>query len=52
MKTKNFDDFDAFAASLKDVESKMLLRNAERRRWSVSAVDMGELNLQLGLLGS
>ena len=52
MKTKIFHDFDAFANSVKDVESKMLLRNPERRFWSVSAVDLGEMDLQLGLLGS
>lgn len=52
MKTKIFDDFDAFADSIKDVDSKMLLRNPERRLWSVSAVELGELDLQLGLLGS
>lgn len=52
MKTKNFDDFDAFADSIKDVDSRMLLRNPEQRSWSVSAVDLGELDLQLGLLGS
>ena len=52
MKTKIFDDFDAFAASVKDVDSKMLLRNPERRRWSASAIELGEMDLQLGLLGS
>lgn len=52
MKTKNFDDFDAFAASVKDIDSKMLLRDPGRRFWSVSAAELGEMDLQLGLLGS
>ena len=39
MQTRVFHDFDDFAASVRDVESKMLLRNAEQRCWSVSSVE-------------
>jgi len=52
MRTQTFDDFDAFAASIRDVDSKMLLRNPNQRTWSVSSVDLGRIDVQLGKLGS
>ena len=47
-----FHDFDAFAESLRDLDSKMMLRNPKRRIWSVSSVDLGEIDVQHGRLGS
>lgn len=52
MRQRVFDDFDAFAASVRDVESKMLARNPTRRVWSVSSVEIGRIDLQVGRLGS
>jgi AraC family ethanolamine operon transcriptional activator len=52
MKTKIFHDFDAFAESVRDVDSKMMLRNPKRRLWSTTAIDLGEINIQVGRLGS
>ncbi len=52
MRTQVFRDFDAFAESVRDVDSKMLLRNPKRRVWSTASVDLGPINLQFGKLGS
>jgi AraC family ethanolamine operon transcriptional activator len=52
MRSQVFDDFDAFAESVRGVESKMLLRNPQRRIWSTSSVDLGRIDVQLGRLGS
>ena len=52
MRSQVFDDFDAFAESVRDVDSKMLLRNPQRRVWSTSSVDLGCIDVQLGKLGS
>ena len=53
MKQEVFTDFDAFAASVQGIESKMLLRNPQRHFWSHSAVRLGRgIDVQLGRLGS
>ena len=52
MRSQVFDDFDAFAESVRDVDSKMLLRNPQRRVWSTCSVDLGRIDIQLGKLGS
>jgi len=52
MQSQLFRDFDAFAESVRDVESKMMLRNPKRRIWSISHVDLPSIHVQLGRLGS
>ena len=52
MKSQTFHDFDAFVESIRDVESRMLLRNPRRRLWSISLVDLQGVHVQLGRLGS
>jgi AraC family ethanolamine operon transcriptional activator len=52
MKSQVFFDFDAFAASVRDVDSKMLLRNPQRRTWSIDSVEVNGIDLQIGRLGS
>jgi AraC family ethanolamine operon transcriptional activator len=52
MRSQVFRDFDAFAESVRDVDSRMLLRNATRRVWYTSSVDLGRIDVQLGRLGS
>jgi hypothetical protein len=47
-----FHDFDAFAASVRNVESRMMFRNAERRTWRHDSVVVGRVAVQRGLLGS
>ena len=52
MQSKEFRDFEAFATSVRGVESKMLSRNPKRRTWSISTVALGGIDVQLGRLGS
>lgn len=52
MKSHVFHDFDEFCESINGVESKMLLRNPERRVWTIDAVDIDGIDLQIGRLGS
>ncbi len=52
METHRFDDFDAFANSISGVDSKMLLRDPERRSWEIDRVALPGIELQFGRLGS
>ena len=52
MRSQVFQDFDAFAESVRGVESKMLLRNPKHRLWSVTGVDLNGIDIQVGRLGS
>ena len=45
-------DFDEFVDSVRDVDSKMLLRNVKRRIWSNAYLDLNGLHIQIGKLGS
>ena len=48
MLIKEFRDFDAFAESIADIESKMLLRNPTHRIWRTTAVELDGVDLQVG----
>lgn len=52
MQTEIFHDFDAFAESVKHVESKMLLRQPKDRIWRISSVNLPGIDIQFGQLGS
>jgi AraC family ethanolamine operon transcriptional activator len=52
MRSQVFHDFDAFAESVRDVDSKMLLRNPKRCIWSTRSVDLGPIDVQFARLGS
>lgn len=52
MQSKVFRDFDEFAESVVDIDSRMMLRNPQRRLWRTTAVKLGEIDVQLGQLGS
>jgi len=52
VQTHVFQDFDAFAESIRDIDSRMLLRNPQQRIWSISSVDLDEIDVQVGRLGS
>ena len=52
MKSQVFYEFDAFAASVRDVDSKMLLHNPQCRTWSIDSVDVDGIDIQIGRLGS
>ena len=52
MRSQLFRDFDAFSESVRDIDSKMMLRNPKRRIWSISSVDLDGIDVQFGRLGS
>ncbi len=52
MRTHCFHDFDEFANSVQGVESKMLMRNPQQRCWTISHVQVGDIEVQVGKLGS
>ena len=52
MRSQIFRDFDAFAESVRDVDSRMMLRNPKRRILSTSSVDLYGIDVQFGRLGS
>ena len=52
MISAEFDDFDAFATTVGEVDGVMLCQNPTRRSWSLSAADLSGVHIQLGRLGS
>jgi AraC-like DNA-binding protein len=52
MKTQCFQDFDEFAASLANIDSRMMLRNPDGRTWRLASVSVDRMTLQHGELGS
>jgi AraC family ethanolamine operon transcriptional activator len=52
MRSKIFHDFDAFAESVVDIDSKMMLVNPKHRLWRTTAVDLDGIDVQVGQLGS
>ena len=52
MKSRSFNEFDAFADSVRDVDATMMLQNPERRIWNINQVTVDGFDLQLGEVGS
>lgn len=52
MKYKHFNDFDAFASSISDVDSRMMLQNPTSLSWSIAQVILPEIDVQMGQLGT
>ncbi len=52
MKFQCFQDFDAFAGSVRGADSTMLLQNPTRLTWSISHLDLCGIHIQLGQEGS
>ena len=52
MKFKSFHDFDAFAASVRDIDGSMLLQNPKHHSWSIWQINLSGIDIQLGKLGS
>ena len=52
MQYQHFQDFDAFAATVRDVNSTMMLQNPKRRIWSICQTNLAGIDVQLGKLGS
>ena len=52
MESSIFDDFEAFSASVRDVDATMMLNNPVHRSWRIEQARIDGLDLQLGRLGS
>lgn len=52
MHMERFEDFDAFAASVRDLDCTMMLQNPARRNWIGSVADISGIRVQMGRLGS
>lgn len=52
MQSHSFQDFDAFAASVRDIDAVMMLQNPARRLWSINHVNVDGIDVQMGQLGS
>jgi len=52
MQSDVFCEFNAFAESVRDVDSKMMLRNPKRRIWRHSSVNLDGVGVQFGQMGS
>ncbi|MEP3342535.1 MAG: helix-turn-helix domain-containing protein [Hyphomicrobiales bacterium] len=52
MAEKTFDDFDAFADTIRDVDATMTLQNPSDRSWIVNQADAAGVEVQFGQLGS
>ena len=52
MQYRQFQDFDAFAATVRDIDSTMMLQNPKRRIWSICQTNLAGIDVQWGQLGS
>ena len=52
MQSKLFRDFDEFSSSVRDVDCVMTLQNPENRCWHFDEVDLPQIHIQQGRLGS
>jgi AraC family ethanolamine operon transcriptional activator len=52
VQSEHYTDFDAFAATVGEVDGVMLLQNPRRHSWSLSSADVSGVHIQLGRLGS
>lgn len=52
MKYEEFQDFDHFAESIRDVDSVMLLHNLKHRIWNILHLELDGIGVQIGQEGS
>lgn len=52
MEYERFRDFDEFAESVRDVDARMLFQNPTRRSWEINHLNLPQVHVQLGRLGS
>lgn len=52
MESRTFTDFDAFAATIRDANTVMMLQNLTQSRWSVSHINLSGTHVQMGCEGS
>ncbi len=52
MEYKIFQDFEAFVATVRDINSTMMFRNPKDGIWSIGQLELSGIHLQLGRVGS
>jgi len=52
MISSRFEDFDAFAATVRGVDCVMLLQNPQYREWNIDQANFAGINVQFGQVGS
>ena len=52
VESRTFTDFDAFAATVRDANTAMMLQNLAKSRWSLSHVNISGSHVQMGREGS
>jgi len=52
MRQIDFNDFDEFAASVRDVDCSMAVQNPAKHKWSLKLTNVGEVEVQFGKLGT
>lgn len=52
MQIQRFEDFDAFAGSVRDLDCTMMLQNPARHSWTIHAAQITGVTAQMGRLGS
>jgi AraC family ethanolamine operon transcriptional activator len=52
MKSFEFNDFDAFSETVRDVDAVMTMQNPEHRVWKINQTALEGLHVQLGQVGS
>ena len=52
MKKLTFTDFDAFAASVREVDCEMMVQNPTTHEWSLNIAEAGAAEVQVGRLGT
>ncbi|MBT8470290.1 MAG: helix-turn-helix domain-containing protein [Deltaproteobacteria bacterium] len=52
MHPEHYDDFDAFACSVRDLDCTMMLQNPARQSWTTRKAKIAGLQVQMGELGS
>lgn len=52
MISRSFQDFDAFASTVRDVDCEMLLQNPQRHLWTIDQTKVAGIDVQYGRVGS
>lgn len=52
MQSERFTDFDEFSASVRGVDSRMMIQNPARYGWDINAAEVSGIRVQVGRLGS
>jgi len=52
VESRSYNDFDEFAEDVSSFDGRILLNHPSKPKWTISHIDLGEVHIQVGLLGS